>query len=70
MKLKIQDVSSSYELKNQSNAFANKQATYQNVNMDKMFLEKFNQIFLKTEETEENKGGYGSWMQGKLIYHH
>ena len=48
-----------YELKNQSNNFREKQATYQHVNMDKdnFNTEKFNQIFSENRiETEENKG--------------
>ena len=65
LKLKIQDAQF-YELKNQSNTFIDKQATYQNVNMDKdnFNTEKFNQIFSENRmETEENKGGYGNWMK-------
>ena len=55
LKLKIQDAQF-YELKNQSNTFIDKQATYQNVNMDKdnFNTEKFNQIF--SENRARNRG--------------
>ncbi len=65
LKLKRQDAQF-YELKNQSNNFIEKQATYQNVNMDKdnFNTEKFNQIFSENRiETEESKGGYGEWIK-------